>query len=203
MAWHDTTLGAHYGYTTSEAVDNAWEVYNYFRGLGNPWEITSIAALCGNMSVESYMNPYIRESTASGAFGLVQWISNKSNMINWAQSNNLRATSGNAQVRYIEQERLGIDDQWGGRGDFVGVTFSDFAYNTRGYTVSVLARCFWDCFERSREYQTSRAARAEYYYSVFTGGEPPTPTPGDVPTWLLLRRKRPWWKLGGRKYITV
>ena len=202
MAWYDTTLGAHYSYTSTEAVANAWEVYNYFRGLGNPWSIDSIAALCGNMHVESYLNPYIRESTASGAFGLVQWITHKQDMINWAESNGLRATSGNAQVRYIEQERLGIDDQWLQRGEYAQ-SFSSFAYNLNNLTVSQLARCFWDCFERSAEYQTSRATRAEYYYSVFTGGEPPTPTPGDVPTWLLLRRKKPWWKLGGRKYITI
>lgn len=206
MAWYDTSLGAHYTYTGTEAKANAWEVYNYFRGLGTPWAIESIAALCGNMSVESYLNPYIRESTQSGAFGLVQWITHKRDMINWAEGRGLRATSGPAQVQYIEQERLGIDDQWLQRGEYAQ-SFSSFAYNWNNLSVSQLARCFWDCFERSAEYQTARATRGEYYYTMFTGEDPPGPgpgpEPGEVPAWLLLRKKKPWWKMGGRKYITT
>lgn len=201
MAWHDTTLGAHYAYNSQNAIDNAWEVYNYFRGLTHQWAVESIAALCGNMSVESYINPYIRETTQSGAFGLVQWITHKSDMIAWANNHGLRPTSGPAQVQYIEQERQGIDDQWIGRGDFSGVTFSDFAYNTRNYTVLQLARCFWDCFERSAEYQTSRGRRAEYYYQIF-GGTPPTPAP-SILTILSFIIKKPWFKIGGKKCLKI
>lgn len=206
MAWYDTSHGTYYRYTSTEARANAWEVYNYFRGLGNPWEIVSIAAMCGNMMLESTLNPYIRETTQSGAFGLVQWITHKQDMISWAQSQGLRATSGPAQVRYIEQERNGIDDQWQGRQEYVGMRFSDFAYNTRGYDLQTLTHCFWRCFERSNAYQTDRELYARYYYSMFTGEDPPGPgpgpEPGTVPAWLLFRR-RPWWKLGGRKYITT
>ena len=197
--WYDTQLGAHYVPPSStESIANLWEVYNYFHGLSTPWAVESIAAVAGNMSVESYFNPYIRETTESGAFGLVQWITHKSDMIAWANSQGLRPTSGPAQVQYIEQERQGIDDQWSGRGDFAGMTMSDFAYNRRGYTVSRLAYCWWRCYERSAEYQQSRGTRAEYFYEVLTG----SPPPGTIYPWML-KKKKPWWKPGGTKYVTV
>ena len=199
--WYDTTLGAHYNYNSTEAQANAWEVYNYFRGLSTPWAVESIAALCGNMSVESFFNPYIRETTQTGAFGLCQWITNKSTMINWANNRGLRPTSGTAQVQYIEAERIGgVDNQYLARGDYSTVSFSDFAYNTENRTVSDLARCWWNNYERSAEYQTSRGTRAVYYYNMF-GGTPPTP--GTFPIWLIPILKRAWWKPGGRKYITT
>lgn len=197
MAWHDTTVGVYYRIGSTEAIDNAWEIYAYFRNLSTPWAIESIAAMCGNMQTESQMNPYVRETTQSGAFGLVQWITHKRDMISWAQNQGMRATSGPAQVAYIEQERQGIDDQWLGRHEFVGMRMSEFAYNSRNFTVSKLSYCWWDCFERSAEYQQQRGRDSATYYELFTG----SPPPGDeqLPIWLM--RKRRWWYMGGRRYV--
>ena len=189
MAWHDSTIGAHYSYGSTEATDNAWEIYNYFRGLSPQWAIESISAICGNAQLESVMNPAIRDSNQSGAFGLWQWISNKTNMINWANGHGLRPTSGPAQVQYLDQERQGIDTQWLGRGQYSGITFTNFATNSMGYTVAQLSHCFWACFERSREYQTDRTRWSVGYYEIFTGSPPPGPTPGNVPAWLLYKFK--------------
>lgn len=205
MAWHDTTLGAHYwlgGSGNAEAIDNAWEIYAYFRNLPTPWTIESIAALTGNIQYEGIMNPYVRDANTTRAFGLVQWITHRSDMISWARNNGMDPTKGPPQVQYIELERQGIDDQWIGRGDFRGMSMSDFAYNTRSLTVERLARCWWDCFERSAEYQTGRGTYAVKYYELFTGGTPPgpgpSPSPGYLTLWMLKRR---WWYKGGRRYL--
>lgn len=196
--WYDTTLGARYSTSSVQGLANADEIYLYFTGLSTPWHVNSISALCGNIQQESSMNPYIRESTASGAFGLVQWISYKSAMIAWANNNGLRPTSGPAQVRYLEYERS-INEQWLMRSPTDTVSFNDFAYNTGNWTVDYLTYVFWNNFERSSGYNSVRAEYAADYYEHFTGS-PPTPGPGVVPLWLLFRR-RPWWKPGGRKWI--
>lgn len=187
--WYDTSQGTHYNYGTAEATANAWEIYNYFRGLSAPWAVESIAALCGNAQLESIMNPFIRSESESGAFGLWQWITNKRTMINWANSQGLRPTSGPAQVRYVEAERSGAvqDTQYLPRGEFSGVSFNDFAYNQDNLSVRDLTRCWWNNYERSAAWQEDRARWAAGYYQLFTGGPPPTP--GTVPTWLLYKWK--------------
>ncbi len=192
MSWHDTTQGVYYRYGTTEATENAWEIYYYFHGLSTPWAVESIAALCGNFQLESQMNPFVRSATESGAFGLAQWITNKQTMIRWATSQGLRATSGPAQVQYIEAERSGAvqDGQYLPRNEFSHVSFNDFAYNQETLTVEQLARCWWNNYERSAAYQEDRTTWAKGYYQLFTGGPGPGPGPGpgDVPKWLLFRR---------------
>ena len=190
--WYDTSQGTHYSYGSAEATANAWEIYNYFRGLSAPWAVESIAALCGNAQLESIMNPFIRSESESGAFGLWQWITNKQTMINWANSQGLRATSGPAQVQYVEAERSGVvqDTQYLPRQEFANVTFNDFAYNQDNLSVRDLARCWWVNYERSAAWQEDRATWAAGYYQLFTGSPPPI---GTLPTWLLFksgRRKR-------------
>ena len=190
--WYDTSQGTHYSYGSAEATANAWEIYYYFRGLSTPWTIASIAALCGNAQLESIMNPFIRSESESGAFGLWQWITNKRTMINWANSQGLRPTSGPAQVQYVEAERSGAvqDTQYLPRGDYSHVSFNDFAYNLEDLTVRDLARCWWVNYERSAAWQEDRARWAEGYYQLFTGGPGPGPGPGTVPKWLLYAGRR-------------
>lgn len=187
--WYDTSQGTHYSYGSAEATANAWEIYNYFRGLSAPWAVESIAALCGNAQLESIMNPFIRSESESGAFGLWQWITNKQTMINWANSQGLRATSGSAQVQYVEAERSGAvqDTQYLPRQEFSNVTFNDFAYNQDSLSVRDLARCWWTNYERSAAWQEDRATWAAGYYQLFTGSPPPI---GTLPTWLLFKSGR-------------
>lgn len=187
--WYDTSQGTHYSYGSAEATANAWEIYNYFRGLSAPWAVESIAALCGNAQLESIMNPFIRSESESGAFGLWQWITNKQTMINWANSQGLRATSGSAQVQYVEAERSGAvqDTQYLPRQEFSNVSFNDFAYNQDNLSVRDLARCWWVNYERSAAWQEDRATWAAGYYQLFTGSPPPI---GTLPTWLLFKSGR-------------
>lgn len=186
--WYDTSQGTRYNYGTTEATANAWEIYNYFRGLTTPWAVESIAALCGNAQLESQMNPFIRADTESGAFGLWQWITNKQTLINWANGQGLRPTSGPAQVQYVEAERSGAvqDSQYLPRQEFSHVSFNDFAYNQETLTVQQLAKCWWTNYERSAAWQEDRATWAAGYYELFTGSPPPT---GTVPPWLLFKWK--------------
>jgi len=209
MAWHNSDQGIYYykpgesGWPDQRAIDNGMEVYYFFTGnVTTPWTTESIAAMAGNMTLESTMNPFIRAANQSGAFGLVQWVTFKSNMISWANSNGLTPTDGMPQCSYIELERQGIDTQWLGRGDYSGVTFSNFAYNSGGWTLAELTKMFWACFERSAEYQTVRETYANVYYQLYTG-TPPGPTPsGGLPIYIL-KRKKPWYRPGGRKYINA
>lgn len=207
MAWHNNDAGVYYykpnesGWPDQRAIDNGMEVYYYFsQTVSTAWAVESIAAMAGNMTLESTMNPYIRSVNQSGAFGLVQWVTFKSAMISWAQSNGYTPTDGYPQCAYIEQERLGIDTQWLGRGDYQGITFSNFAYNSGNWTLAQLTRMFWACFERSAEYQPIRETYASVYYQLYTQ----SPPPGFDPKLLLLMRKnKPWWRSGGRKYINA
>ena len=200
MAWHQTDQGVYYSFQSTQADDNALEVYYYFTGsVTTAWAVESIAALAGNMQLESTMNPFIRAANQSGAFGLVQWITFKSQMISWAQNNGFTPTNGAPQCAYIELERQGIDTQWLGRGDYQGITFSNFAYNSGNWTVAELTKMFWACFERSAEYQPSRERYAAYYYQLFTGSPP---GPGPTHKWLY-KKKKPWYRAGGRKYINA
>lgn len=197
MAWIE--IGDTY-LNQTQMDNNALEVYSFFRGKG--WATESIAALCGNMQRESTINPVVRTSTTSGAYGLTQWITNKSKMINWCTSNGYSYASGIGQCNYIEWERLNPSaaDQWYGRNEYSGITFTNFAHNDMGYSVAELTRCFWASYERSAGYDPQRATYSQHYYELF-GGQPGPGPSGDFPKWLLFNKRNKWyWKPGGRKY---
>lgn len=186
--WYESDHGVYYTYTSTKAIANAWEVYNFFTGLTYPWDTKSIAAMCGNFAVESGINPIIRYTSESGAFGIAQWITHKSTMISWANNRSLNPETGNAQVQYILAEFAdGVDDQYLPRGDYSSVTFRKFVYNELDMTVADLARCWWNNYERSAAYQQDRERDALYYYNIFSGG--PGPTPGNLPPWLYFKWK--------------
>lgn len=68
-----------------QGTDNAQFIMNYFALLG--WTKNAIAAMLGNMSVESTINPGLwqgrDEFDYTGGFGLVQWTP-ATKYINWA-----------------------------------------------------------------------------------------------------------------------
>lgn len=188
MSWHYAP-GQYFQRDGVEANDNAMEVYYFFSGLSVPWATESIAALAGNMNIESTMNPLVRLFTTSGAFGLVQWITHKQTMSTWCANNGYDRDTGPGQCAYIEAERGGADDQWSRKSEWNNITFTQFAQNTPGYTVEQLAKCFNDCFEKPGSYNPQRARWAVYYYQMFTGS-PPGPTPGNIDKWLLFKFRK-------------
>lgn len=91
----------------SESLHNAQLVANYLSSSVNPWSPNAISALCGNMRVESSINPNIWEygydhSTERG-FGLVQWTP-ATKLITWANALTLDYKDGDTQLFRIDYE---------------------------------------------------------------------------------------------------
>lgn len=207
MAWIVRVgTGSAYYLTTAERENNAWEMYAFFRSLSNPWDISALAALAGNMDVESTFNPGI--TNTSGYVGLTQYGgTRRTTFQSWMTSQGYSTwTDGNGQCEYLEYSRThnSATEAWYGRGGYTN-SFSDFAYNTQSWGIYDLCDMFQYCFERVDigNPNATRRSRTAKYYQMFTGEEPPgpgpTPGPGSLPIWML--RKRRWWFNGGRRYI--
>lgn len=174
MAWIEP--GNRY-LNSSEMDNNAWEIYNFFRGLSNPWTVESISAMIGNMQLESTVNPQ-RENANSGAYGLVQWLTNKQRMITWCQQNGLNYTTGNAQVQRLEWERANPGpsgaDQWYATPEY-NLTMSEFAYNSNHESLDYLTASFKFDYERNKTDSDTpiRQQYARHYLELF-GGTPPS-----------------------------
>lgn len=170
---------------------NAWEMYNYFHPRG--WTTESIAAMVGNIDVESTVNPQ-RINANSGASGLTQWTgTRKTNMQNYVVSTlGYRDwTNGDGQQQYIyyEYQHPSATDSWLLRGGYTR-SFAEFAANTYGDTLADLTYMWQMCYERVSigTPVVIRYTKAQYYYALF-GGTPPGPG-GNVPKWLLFGRRR-------------
>lgn len=222
MAWNQDA-GVYYakpnrsGWPDQRAIDNAWEVYNFFHSaLG--WTVESVAALAGNMTQESTLNPLVRAFTTSGAYGLTQLTTHKQDMKTWCQTYGYDYETGYGQCWYINYQKTNQHqaDQWYATNAYP-ISFREFAENTPGYTVDQLSRAFNFCYERpGPTYNTDRTEYSEYYYNLYQGEppgpgpdppgpgpDPPGPTPGlNIPIYIL-QRKKPWWRSGGRKYINA
>lgn len=208
MAWHEDT-GVYYakpnrsGWPDQRAIDNAWEIYYFFvQNLG--WNVSSVAAMVGNMTVESTLNPLVRAFTTSGAFGLTQLTTHKQGMKTWCQQHGYDYNTGYGQCQYINYQKTNQReaDQWYQTSSFP-ISFTQFAENSVFYTLEQLAQAFCFCYERpGPNYNTDRTIFAEYYYQMYQGTPPgPGPTPGTGIPIFLLFKKKPWYRPGGRKYI--
>lgn len=201
MAWHQDT-GVYYRKPDdTRAIDNAWEIYNFFvTTLG--WKVESVAAMCGNMCQESTMNPLVRAFNVSGAFGLTQLTTHKQDMRTWCLANGYDHNTGAGQCQYINYQKTNQSaaDQWYQTSTYP-ISFTQFADNTPNYTIDELAKAFNFCYERpGPTYNTDRTRYANYYYQLFQGS-PPGPGPGTQ-IWLY-KHKKPWYRAGGRKYINA
>lgn len=195
MAW---IVPGNVALNQSQMDNNAWEMYNYYRNLSNPWTVESIAALCGNAQLESTINP--ARVNSSGYTGLTQLGgTRKTTMLNWLSSNGFSSDSGPGQTRYIEYERANpsATESWYHRGGYTN-SFSDFAYNTQSWSLEDLTYMFQYCYERnSFDPQTQRYTYAQHYWSLFQS----TPPGPDIIELLIMRKHKMFWKPGGRRYI--
>ncbi|MBO5870535.1 MAG: hypothetical protein J6Q89_07295 [Clostridia bacterium] len=160
---------------SSEMDNNALECYNFFSSLSPAWTVESISALCGNMQRESTINPQ-RVNPNSGAYGLTQWIGNKTKMQNWCSNNGYQYDSGVGQTHYIEWERghpgPNQSDQWYATATY-NLSFSDFAYNSNNESLDYLTASFKYCYERNAgDDVAQRQQYARHYYELFTGQPP-------------------------------
>lgn len=175
--------------------NNAWEIYNFFNAEN--WALESIAAMVGNIDVESTVNPE-RINANSGASGLTQLLGQRLTWMKDYVENTLSYsswTNGDGQIRYILLERNDSSyEGWLKRGGY-DRTFAQFASNSENDSLEDLTYMWQMCYERVSigVPVPVRYTRAQYYYELFSGSPPP-PTPGEVPPWLLFkwkeRRKR-------------
>lgn len=209
MAWHVKNTGA-YGRTSTEALENAQEVYNVLYSLG--WVLESVCAMLGNVEHESGYNPWRWQSdvvlpvgdprigTIGGgntahAYGLCQQDPAAKYIYRpYAQSlpyygPNYSDRAGNPrdgepQLRYIHWI---CSDPNGGEWDSDpshnthNMSFEYFYTNARNENVRYLTQTFFWGYERGT-WGTQRLIAADYWYEQL-GGYTPTPPAGLDPQW--------------------
>lgn len=173
----------------SEQENNATIIYSYLSNKG--WSINAIAALLGNMEVESTINPGIWESLTSNpeayyeangrypGFGLVQWTP-YTKYSNWAGSD--WRTNYNKQLERIIWE-MNNGEQYIPTTSYPE-TFKEFSTSTK--SAYYLAGAFLYNYERPKKPNAAdRGERAEswlaFLRTVVIGTK--------IPIWLLFKIK--------------
>ena len=156
------------GIGSAGMANNAEIIRGYFSDNG--WTMNAIAAIVGNMQVESGINPGRWENdnvgNLSGGFGLVQWTP-ATKLRDW-----IDYTSGDHQLERIIYE-LDNGLQYSPAKGF-NETFSEWSISNKkpGY----LAAAFLCNYEKAADTgwgaQISRARIAEKWYQTFTGENP-------------------------------
>lgn len=172
------TFGSYYGsyfnesepLTTSEMEVNAKYIYSYFSNKG--WSINSIAAILGNMTTESSLNPGRWQSdnvgNTSGGYSLVQWTPS-TNYTNWVEGDPSEMDNALSRIIYELENNL----QWIST-DSYPLSFTEFTKSNSA--IDYLTTAFLKNYERAGvENLSSRIEYANQWYSVISGEEPSTP----------------------------
>ena len=167
--------------TTAEQQNNVNIIAAFFRAEG--WTDNAIAAMLGNMQVESYLNPAQFElnknySMAYG-FGLVQWTP-ATKLSDYVGSD--WRTDFDAQLDRIRYEEYN-EQQWIPRSSYGNMSFQQFAVSTA--SVNYLTEVFERCYENPLDWEASISIRQSYANNWYTylGN---TPTLG-IPIWMLFK----------------
>lgn len=203
MAWSAVYTNQLNALTQTQMEGNVDIIYAYFHNLG--WNDMPIAAMLGNMQVESQMNPaqwengYPVENPGNTGFGLSQWTP-WSKIRDWI-TNNVGTdwrTDYNAQLQRIQWEadpahqgNIIPDGQWIPVSAYNNYTFQQFAHDTT-HTLRWLVECYELSYERGTPMFDTRTAYAQSWYNyIQSGPTPPTPpTPMGrikVPVWMMLK----------------
>ena len=185
MAWH-----SYYGngydaaqWPNSYREDNVTIITNQLRAFG--WSDCAIAAICGNMQVESYLNPGQWQhgyavGSASAGYGLVQWTP-RTKYSDCAGSD--WSSNWDKQTLRIEYE-LQNGLQWQATAAYP-LTFQQFkTADETQYSVEYLARAFYYCYERGT-ILGQRETYARNWYNYIQGLAPSD----NIPKWLLFKIK--------------
>ena len=128
-----------------ESLHNAQIIANYFAGR---WTPQAISAMCGNMRVESSVNPDMYEYgytwEEDRGYGLVQWTP-RSKYWDWAVARGLPPRHGDSQLARIEYE-VANNIQWIPIAEYDYMTFEEFTQSTA--SVTYLTEAFTWCYER-------------------------------------------------------
>ena len=185
MAWHyiDTAsqVWSHSAASSnSMQIDNATEMWNYFRTLNYSEQAT--AALIGNAQHESALNPaqwqygsYV--GNRNMGYGLFQWDPAERYWDLYCGTYGYDRTNGYYQCEWVDTQTIGglEGNQWIPKAGVVPASWNDFKISTM--SPADLAYAFCRNWERGNWVQ-ERADNAQYWYQYFTG-TPPTPDPGD------------------------
>ena len=216
MAWHAKNT---YGYvrTTTEAQDNAKEIYNTLYGLG--WTLNAVAAMLGNVEAESGYNPwrwqgetilpmgdsrigYIGGGSTGHAYGLCQQDPAAKYLLRpYAQAlpnfdphysdRQGSPSDGIAQLQYLHWICSQGEPEWKQWHAQYWMPFNQFITST-SEDIEYLTHVFFDCYERGTWYN-DRSIASQYWYSYLQNyapqpPDPPPPPPGEhFPIWLLFK----------------
>lgn len=176
-----------------EMHDNAQYIANFFIDEG--WTKNAIAGMLGNMEQESTMNACLWQNLDSGntslGFGLVQWTP-ATNLIDWANSNNLEPGSFDTQFqRLLYEKDNGLE--WYRASDGFPTpydeTWEEWSKSTE--TPEYLASVFLKNYERAGvEAEETRKQNARYWYDTldWTGGGHVDPKPPTYKAYLFNRQ---------------
>lgn len=189
MPWVGRNTDQNPGMSAAEQEQNVSMIAAFFRNRG--WTDNAIAALCGNMQIESYLNPgqyeLNRNYNPQFGFGLVQWTP-YTKYSEWAGTD--CATNYNKQLMRIQYE-LENGLQWIPVSAYNYMTFYEFTQSTA--TPEYLVMAFEYSYERGTPFQAQREAAARRWFE-YLGGISPTPV-GNLPVWLLFKLR---WNNKGR-----
>lgn len=175
--------------TQAESDNNGNIVASFFLSKG--WNRRSVAAICGCMYAESYINPQLWEEGMPQwgphtGFGLVQWtpatelteVCEKANLGSW--------DSGTVQLQAIMVEYATTDSdlvQWLKTSHYP-ISFQQWAMNTANMSVDDLTQCFMENYLRPADiHQPRYQAAAQRWYNIITNGDySNVPVPGGDPT---------------------
>ena len=183
-----------YNISIEDMQPNARYIYQYLANEG--WTLNAVAALLGNVQVESKMSPWMWQGTIEGSiinddethslntevlgdsspgYGLVQWTP-YSKYIDWCTSNNLDYWDIDSQLQRICWE-VENNEQWQKReSKGYDITFKEFIISTKD--VYWLAGAFAFCYEKpgsstgTEEQQSNlkieRGNNATYWYEYLS-----------------------------------
>ena len=189
--WSD--VGPSYGSQSAYQQHNADLVYATLHSLG--WTTQAIAAVVGNMQIESGLDPAcsyprigntmatIGNTYASNhpdnAYGLVQWKGRGSvdpannQLVGYAIRHDAEWYDGDIQMARLTWEYQNSQKFHAQTVDGVYYTFASFASSTASPTV--LAKAWMVCYEGTYSMLTQRQQNSEAWFTYFDG-EPPGPS---------------------------
>lgn len=170
--------------TEQEAENNCLCVADYLIPIG--WSINAVSSVCGNMWIESHINPGQWElgqaENFSRGYGLGQWTPAQK-LVTWANENNLPwRGNGQSQLKFLNE----TPGQWnksydpGAPSIEPPLTFEEFKLSALPVqTLSDYWLYYWEqpSYSQSAESKDSRREHSEKYYTLISGHTPEPPKP--------------------------
>ena len=166
------------------------------------WTIDAIAAFCGNVEYESYMNPgqwqhSFSVGSANAGYGLVQWTP-RTKYSDWAGADwNSDYDLELYRIDYELQADIASPDslQWIARSPY-NLSFYQFTQATAAqYGIAWLSDCFFYSYERGTAGVYDREQNADYWLTYLRTHPPQPWEPVEEKSkFKIMFYLKPWWK---------